>query len=99
MVVISVIAIVLLLVYLDDKLGQFIFRHERKNVVYPERRSDISLYINGRHLFSDYFAELGRARDHIHVLFYIIKNDETSAPFFQILKEKAAAGVKVRVLT
>ncbi|MGJ3221786.1 cardiolipin synthase [Geobacillus thermoleovorans] len=99
MSVISVIAIVLLLVYLDDKLGQFIFRNGRKKVVYPERRSDISLYINGRHLFSDYFAELGRARDHIHVLFYIIKNDETSAPFFQILKEKAAAGVKVRVLT
>ncbi len=73
MVVISVIAIVLLLVYLDDKLGQLIFRNGRKNVVYPERRSDISLYINGRHLFSDYFAELGRARDHIHVLFYIIK--------------------------
>lgn len=98
MVVIAVIAIIFVLIYLDDKLGQLSFRNGRKKVVYPERRSDIALYVNGRHLFADYFAELHRARDHIHILFYIIKSDETTTPFFQILKEKAAEGVKVRVL-
>ncbi|AGT33761.1 cardiolipin synthetase [Geobacillus genomosp. 3] len=98
MAVIAVIAIIFMLIYLDDKLGQLAFRNGRKKVVYPERRSDITLYVNGRHLFSDYFAELRRARDHIHILFYIIKSDETTTPFFQILREKAAEGVKVRVL-
>ncbi|MGZ0087374.1 cardiolipin synthase [Caldibacillus thermoamylovorans] len=97
-VIASFIVILFALIYLDDKLGQLVFQNRRKNVVYPQRRSDLSLFVNGNHLFSDYFAELGRARDHIHILFYIIKNDEMTAPFFQLLKKKAAEGVKVRVL-
>ncbi|AKM20607.1 cardiolipin synthase [Geobacillus sp. FSL K6-0789] len=99
MLIIAVIVIIFALVYLDDKLGRLILRNGRKKVVYPKRRSDMALYVNGRHLFADYFAELRRARDHIHILFYIIKHDETTAPFFQLLKEKAAEGVEVRLLT
>jgi cardiolipin synthase len=98
MIVLFIIAIILALIYLDGKLGMFAFQHKNKKIVYPRRLSDISFFINGTHLFSDYFAEIRQAKHHIHILFYIIKDDETSQPFFQLLKQKAKEGVRVRLL-
>jgi cardiolipin synthase A/B len=98
MLVFFVIVIILALIYLDDKLGRLVFQNKNKKIVYPRRQSDISFFINGTHLFSDYFAEIRQAKHHIHILFYIIKNDETSQPFFQLLKQKAREGVQIRLL-
>jgi cardiolipin synthase A/B len=98
MIVFFVIVIILALIFLDDKLGTFVFQHRNKKIVYPRRHSDISFFINGTHLFSDYFAEIRQAKHHIHILFYIIKDDEASEPFFQLLKQKAKEGVRVRLL-
>jgi cardiolipin synthase len=98
MIVFFVIAIILALIYLDGKLGRLVFQHKNKKIVYPRRHSDISFFINGTHLFSDYFAEIRKAKHHIHILFYIIKDDETSQPFFQLLKQKAKEGVRIRIL-
>ena len=47
---------------------------------------------------ADYFQQLQQAKAHIHVLFYILKNDQISQEFFTILKKKAQEGVKVRLL-
>ena len=44
------------------------------------------------------FAELKGAKRHIHILFYIVKDDRISLEFLTILKEKAKEGVEVRLL-
>lgn len=44
------------------------------------------------------FAEFRNAKKHIHVLFYICKNDQISQEFFNILMDKAKSGVEVRLL-
>lgn len=98
MIVLFVIVIILALIYLDDKLGEYFYKKKKEKIVYPERQSDLSFFINGTHLFADYFAEIRKATHHIHILFYIVKTDEISQQFFQLLKQKAEEGVRVRLL-
>jgi cardiolipin synthase A/B len=59
---------------------------------------NFDIFTHGKKLFADYFQELRNANKHIHVLFYIVKDDAISQEFFSILKEKARAGVEVRLL-
>jgi cardiolipin synthase len=59
---------------------------------------DFDIFTHGKKLFADYFHELQNAKKHIHVLFYIVKDDAISQEFFNILKEKARSGVEVRLL-
>lgn len=65
---------------------------------YPKRYSDISLFKQGNDLFDDFFSEIRRAKKHIHILFFIVKNDNISKQFFKLLIEKASEGVEVRLL-
>lgn len=83
---------------IDFKLGvKNHLKHVEKRE-FPLRHSDIDVFINGRELFTDYFSVLEAAEKHIHILFYIIKDDQISHDFFRILKRKAAQGVEVRLL-
>jgi cardiolipin synthase A/B len=56
------------------------------------------IFPHGKELFADYFQELKKAKKHIHVLFYILKDDEISHEFLHILEEKAKEGIEVRLL-
>lgn len=62
------------------------------------RQSNLELFTDGNQLFTDFFRELKEAKDSIHVLFYIVKDDKISTEFLSILKEKAISGVEVRLL-
>lgn len=97
-ITIGIIFLVLLWLRLDYWLGR---RNHLKNFVQPiaiKRKSNIEVFTDGELLFKDYFDELKRAKKHIHILFYIAKDDQFSAEFFQILIKKASEGVEVRLL-
>jgi cardiolipin synthase A/B len=64
----------------------------------PKRHSQIEIFTDGQILFKDYFDELKRAKKHIHILFYIARSDGFSKEFFNILTQKAAEGVEVRLM-
>lgn len=93
-----VIVGLILLAALDFTFGrkQHLSKVNRRN--FPIRKSDIDLFVHGPKLFEDYFKEVKKAKEHIHVLFYIVKNDQISNEFLSILKEKAREGVEVRLL-
>jgi len=65
---------------------------------FPARKSDMELITRGPDLFADLFSEIKQAKQHIHILFYIIKNDKISQEFLELLKKKAQEGVEVRLL-
>ncbi len=97
------IILVLLLVLaiwigLDFVFGRKQHLKHLKIKTYPIRESYINPFTSGPELFRDYFAELRKAEKHIHVLFYILKDDGISLEFLSILKEKAREGVEVRLL-
>ncbi|WP_335497126.1 cardiolipin synthase [Neobacillus drentensis] len=90
--------LILLWLVLDFQLGK------KKNLSLVSRNEtailhgNFDIFTHGKKLFADYFHELRNAKQHIHVLFYIVKDDEISEEFLSIIKEKARAGVEVRLL-
>ncbi|WP_442596972.1 cardiolipin synthase [Neobacillus sp. D3-1R] len=96
--VLGVLFLIFLWLTLDYWLGR---THHLKKFVppnAPKRQSQMELFTDGEVFFKDYFAELKNAKKHIHILFYIVKNDRFSKEFFQILTQKAKEGVEVRLL-
>lgn len=53
---------------------------------------------NGEATFKKIFSELKKARHHIHLEYYIVRNDEIGKQLKEILIEKAKEGVQVRFL-
>ena len=64
----------------------------------PFHGSRISFYGNGAAKMEALLEEIGKARDHIHILYYIFCDDETGRRLQEALIRKAQEGVKVRVL-
>ncbi|WP_040206920.1 cardiolipin synthase [Neobacillus jeddahensis] len=56
------------------------------------------IFTHGKDFFKHYFQELRQATVHVHVLYYIVRDDDLGREFFTILKEKAQEGVEVRLL-
>jgi len=55
--------------------------------------------LNGPTAYREMFQAISQASHHVHVQFYVIKNDETGVSLRRRLVERAKAGVSVRVLT
>ena len=97
-IVFAIIAGLALWVIADFILGRKQHLTNANKKVLPVRESDLSIFAKGPELFDDLFSELKKAKQHIHILFYIVQDDKISQEFFAILKEKAREGVEVRLL-
>jgi cardiolipin synthase A/B len=102
---VKIIAIILFILFCltiwlftDYKLGRKKHLENFREKKYPKRHSDIQLFSNGNPLFKDMFKEIRSAQKHIHIQFYIVKDDKMSTEFLQLLKEKAEQGLEVRLL-
>ncbi|KMY52483.1 cardiolipin synthetase [Peribacillus loiseleuriae] len=99
-----VIVLLLLLLFvlcwlrIDFRRGQKHHIQKNHNRVYPKRQGDLRLYTDGTDLFAELFRDIHQATQHVHVLFYIIKNDQFSQHFLDLLMRKAKSGVEVRLL-
>jgi len=60
--------------------------------------NNIKIYTHGKDKFKDLFNELKEAENFIHANYYIIQDDEIGDKFMNLLIEKAADGVEVRLL-
>ncbi len=60
--------------------------------------NQLRLLQNGSETYDDWFAAIGQAQHWIHVENYIFRNDTIGTRFADVLAERAAAGVAVRVL-
>lgn len=60
--------------------------------------NEAQLYTDGNTQFEDVLKDIGSAKSHIHVEYYIIKDDETGRAFMDALKERLRAGVRVRLI-
>lgn len=60
--------------------------------------NQVTVLTNGLSKFNRLFTAIKRAEDHIHLEYFIIKDDHVGNQLRELLIEKASEGVKVRVL-
>lgn len=60
--------------------------------------NEVEILTDGHEKFERLFQDIERAKDHIHLQYYIIKKDNLGRKLRDILIKKAKQGIKVRVL-
>lgn len=61
-------------------------------------RNEVRVFIDGNDKFNALLEAIRGAQDHIHLEYYILKDDEIGREVFAALTERAKAGVSVRFL-
>ncbi|MDG5787364.1 cardiolipin synthase [Evansella sp. AB-P1] len=64
----------------------------------PIRKSDAHFFSHGDKLFDHMFKEIEKATDHIHMQFYIFRDDSIGTKMIDNLKKKSREGVTVRLM-
>ncbi|MEH7415920.1 cardiolipin synthase [Neobacillus drentensis] len=94
----GLLILIIIWLVLDFRLGRkkhlFITSKLETGILHGE----LEIFTHGKEFFRTYFSEIQKAQKHIHILYYIVKNDSLGQEFFNILKEKARIGVEVRLL-
>jgi cardiolipin synthase A/B len=61
-------------------------------------RNRVEILNNGKKTFGSIITELNKAKDHIHLEFYIIEDDTIGNRIREILIAKASEGIKIRMI-
>lgn len=62
------------------------------------QNNEITIYTEGERKFEDLFKSIEEARNHIHMEYYIIRNDNLGNKLLNLLSKKAEEGIEVRLL-
>jgi cardiolipin synthase len=62
------------------------------------QNNEVEIYTDGQKKFEDLFKAIEGAKNHIHMEYYILRNDSTGKNLFDLLSQKAKEGVEVRLL-
>src|SRR5690625_4250914 len=74
------------------------YLHLKNNDAIFTDNNDVTIYTDGIQKFDALIKDLKRAQDHIHILYYIIRDDDLGTKIAEVLIEKAQEGLEVRVL-
>ncbi|NCC81288.1 MAG: cardiolipin synthase [Clostridia bacterium] len=61
-------------------------------------RNSTEIFTDGKNTFDDFVAEINKAESHIHMEFYIFRDDETGKRIQRHLIKKAQEGIEVRII-
>jgi cardiolipin synthase len=81
-----------------DLEKKFVFLLQNSGLAPMTIHNKVSILLNGEQKFQELFNALESATHHIHLSYYIFKDDEIGADVLKILSRKAATGVEIRVL-
>ncbi|OBA03218.1 cardiolipin synthase [Bacillus subtilis] len=97
-VIIIIVVILFALILLDIFMGRASYRKNAYEPVFSKKKSDIELIHCGADLVERMMKDIRQAASSVHVMFFIMKNDEVSHNMYTLLKTKAKAGVSVYLL-
>jgi cardiolipin synthase len=83
---------------IDTRFDDLLPRRARGEYAFASSHNRVELLADGESAFPQMEAAIAEAERCVHMIFYIFKLDETGRRFCRLLKERALAGVKVRVL-
>ncbi|AHF10291.1 MULTISPECIES: cardiolipin synthase [Dehalobacter] len=81
-----------------ENYKDMILLHQIQSQALFSQDNSVEIFTNGRKKFEDLFRTILEAKDHIHVLYFIIKRDSLGLQLIKILTEKAKEGLEVRLL-
>ena len=97
-VLLVIFIILIALMLFDMLLGRAAYKKQAYEPVFDPKKSNITLIHCGSELVQQMTADIRQAVSSIHMMFFIMKNDQVSHEMFDLLKEKARAGVSVYLL-
>lgn len=62
------------------------------------QNNDVDIYTDGEDKFNELFTEIEKAKQHIHLEYYIVKNDNLGNRLLDLLEKKSKDGIEVRFL-
>lgn len=74
------------------------YLHLRNNDALFTQDNRVKIFTDGDEKFASLLADMEAAQDHIHLLYYIIRNDELGRRIADVLLRKVREGVEVRLL-
>ncbi|UQZ55403.1 cardiolipin synthase [Bacillus subtilis] len=97
-VIMIIVVIFFALILLDIFMGRARYRKKAYEPVFSKKKSDIELIHCGADLVERMMNDIRQAASSVHMMFFIMKNDEVSHNMYTLLKTKAQAGVSVYLL-
>lgn len=70
---------------------------EEADGIYTDQ-NQIRLFVDGTSKFESLLKDMREAKEHIHLFYYIFKNDQIGKEVLSLLEQKAREGVTVRVM-
>jgi len=98
LIVVGLILLLIIWLGLDFSLGRKQHLSKVRKAETAMLHGQLDIFTHGKELFADFFDVLEQAEHHIHVLFYIVKDDSFGQEFFQLLMKKAREGVEIRLV-
>src|SRR5690625_5130504 len=87
--------------YKQEVLRQYkdlYYLHLKHNDAIYSQNNKVDLFTDGTEKFTALISDLEQAKDHIHMLYYIIRNDQLGTKIADVLIEKAKEGIQIRLL-
>nr|WP_182200851.1 cardiolipin synthase [Paraliobacillus salinarum] len=81
-----------------EEYEDLLFLHLRNDDAIYTQDNDVEIFTDGNEKFNALIADMEQAKDHIHLIYYIIRNDNLGQRIADTLVKKAKEGVKVRFL-
>jgi cardiolipin synthase len=75
-----------------------IFMHLNNNEALFTENNTIQIFTDGHEKFNALLKDIYNAKEHIHLIYYIIRDDDLGKKIADALAEKAKQGVEVRIL-
>lgn len=80
------------------KYSDIILFHNKLSESFYTQNNDIRIFTSGKTKFDALIEDIKSATKHVHLQYYIVKNDALSHRIFKICEIKASEGVEVRLL-
>lgn len=96
--ILFIFVIFICLLFLDFYFGRRQHLKEIDSFHFPIRYSNMEIFTNGTNLFQQTVRDIKGANHHIHILFYIFRDDPFGSLMLELLEKKRAEGVQVRLL-
>src|SRR5690625_625515 len=74
------------------------YLHLKNSDAIYSQNNKVDIFMDGAEKFSALIRDLEQAKDHVHLLYYIVRHDHLGTNIANVLIKKAQEGVKVRFL-